>query len=96
MYGFKLPVRKFIVSLKFNEKHYLPDFSGLILRSAFGVALKRVSCIFRGRNCKHCPLRNSCAWVYLFETPIEKNNPYLKGRNYAPHIQQARTRFGNS
>ena len=85
MYGFKLPVRKFVVSLKFSEKHLLPDFSGLILRSAFGVALKKVSCIFRGRDCKHCPLRNSCAWIYLFETPIEKDNPYLKGRNYAPH-----------
>lgn len=85
MYSFKLPVRKFIVSLKFIKKHYLPDFSGIILRSAFGVALKRVSCIFRGRDCKHCPLRDSCTWIYLFETPIEKNNRYLKGRNYAPH-----------
>ena len=45
----------------------LPPFLGSTFRGVFGTALKRVVCIRDLKDCEHCPLRQSCPYVRLFE-----------------------------
>ena len=54
-----------------------------ILRSALGKELKYLSCVLKNQQCAECPLRFKCAYSVVFETPIDKNSQYLKGRNHA-------------
>lgn len=62
-----------------------PRFSGSAWRGAFGRALRQTVCVTRLDTCGACLLKASCAYSYLFETPI--SSVALKMRRYpaAPH-----------
>ena len=62
-----------------------PRFSGSAWRGAFGRALRQTVCVTRLDSCGTCLLKASCAYSYLFETPIPSDA--LKMRRYpaAPH-----------
>ncbi|NJD67385.1 MAG: hypothetical protein C3F12_10330 [Candidatus Methylomirabilota bacterium] len=62
-----------------------PHFSGSAWRGAFGRALRQAVCVTRLESCTTCLLKATCAYSYLFETPIP--NGSLKMRRYtaAPH-----------
>jgi hypothetical protein len=62
-----------------------PRFSGSAWRGAFGRALRQTVCVTRLDSCGTCLLKASCAYSYLFETPIP--SVALKMRRYpaAPH-----------
>lgn len=62
-----------------------PRFSGSAWRGAFGRALRQTVCVTRLDSCGSCLLKASCAYSYLFETPIPCDT--LKMRRYpaAPH-----------
>ncbi len=63
----------------------LPSFKGSALRGAFGHALKRVACALRRASCADCLLRQSCVYLYVFETPPPPDSRRLRRYPTAPH-----------
>lgn len=61
----------------------MPEHSGSMLRGAFGVALRSLTCITELTECGHCPLKQHCKFPRLFENPalqmagIQAVNPYV-------------------
>jgi hypothetical protein len=51
----------------FNEGAILPPYKGSTFRGAFGVALKRVTCALKQRDCVGCPLTHRCVYFQVFE-----------------------------
>ncbi|MCE1186572.1 MAG: hypothetical protein LWW92_13305, partial [Rhodocyclales bacterium] len=47
----------------------LPEFSGSMLRGAFGHSLRRLACMTRAASCEGCPLLHSCPYPALFAPP---------------------------
>ena len=64
---------------------HLPRFPGVTLRGAFGWALRRTVCVTRLPVCSRCHLYGSCAYAYIFETPIAKTLKGAPAVPYAPH-----------
>lgn len=96
----KIPYQMYQFSLRFEHETRVEKFPPFFIRSVVGKELRRVACLFPNRDCTDCSLRDRCPYSFLFETPVEKNNPVLRGRNYAPHpfilsmlpMQQRRSR----
>ncbi len=78
-------VSVFRIKIKGEEKIPLPDFPGVTLRGAFGMALKRVTCVTREKNCEICMLNQKCVYAISFENIFSGDSPYLKGTDRAPH-----------
>ncbi|MGC8720816.1 MAG: CRISPR system precrRNA processing endoribonuclease RAMP protein Cas6 [Thermodesulforhabdaceae bacterium] len=73
------------IEIKARDRIELPPYAGSTLRGALGVALKRVCCVARRVICGECLLRNSCVYVYLFETPLLGDGPEAARFRNAPH-----------
>ncbi len=58
---------------------------GPTLRGGFGMALRRVACSLRRESCGDCLLGSSCAYGYVFETPILEPNGVMRKYTNAPH-----------
>ncbi len=54
-------------------------------RSLLGKELFYLICPFRSRMCERCTLRFKCAYSFVFESPVTRDNPVLYGRNFASH-----------
>ncbi|MBW1973001.1 MAG: CRISPR system precrRNA processing endoribonuclease RAMP protein Cas6 [Deltaproteobacteria bacterium] len=67
------------------EKIILPPYKGSTFRGAFGKALKNSVCYIGLSNCNECPIKNRCAYIYLFETPPPKNTKMMKKYTSTPH-----------
>ena len=80
-----LKYQKVIFEIEFKEEIYFSVYPIFLFRSLLGKELRNLSCLFRSRKCINCDLKYQCAYSKLFETPIPKNNDFLKGRNFAPH-----------
>lgn len=64
-----------------NEELIIPEHSGSMLRGAFGMALRELSCITKLEDCKQCPVKQLCPYVQIFENTAIKDeeragNPY--------------------
>ena len=61
----------------------MPEHSGSMLRGAFGVALRSLTCVTDLPECKACPLKQHCKFPRLFEVPalqlsgVQAVNPYV-------------------
>ncbi len=77
--------QKYKFTIDFEKKIYFDIFPGFIFRSVLGMELRKISCIFKGKKCQECDLKYQCVYSNIFETPIDKNNQILPGRNKAPH-----------
>ena len=53
-------VSVFRIKIKGEGKIPLPDFPGVTLRGAFGMALKRTTCVTRQKDCAACMLNQKC------------------------------------
>lgn len=62
-----------------------PANPGNTLRGAFGAALRAISCIDSRRQCRYCPHRHECAYLYLFETPLPPHAARLRTIDHLPH-----------
>lgn len=62
-----------------------PRFSGSAWRGAFGLALRQTVCVTRLESCDTCLLKTSCAYSYLFETPIPTSAVKMRRYPAAPH-----------
>ncbi len=76
---------KYQLYIKLEKSVSFYTFPAFVFRSVFGNSLKRLVCITNMRDCAGCSLSKQCAYSYLFETPVDKSNNVLEGRNKAPH-----------
>lgn len=86
-----LPYLRLRIALRSLAIAQVPEFTGSMLRGAFGHALRRSVCTM-GRNqaCGGCRLRHDCSYARIFESPIEADGlggvpPFLRGLPSAPH-----------
>lgn len=49
----------------------LPPYPGSIWRSAFGKALRDLTCITGASSCEGCPALSGCGYAILFEPPLQ-------------------------
>lgn len=56
----------------------LNDYSGSMLRGAFGRALRQLSCVTDMDNCTHCLLYRQCVYPALFEPPAPTASTFQK------------------
>ena len=78
-------VSVFRIKIKGEGKIPLPEFPGVTLRGAFGMALKRVTCVTREKDCETCMLNQKCVYATSFENIFTGDSPFLKGTDRAPH-----------
>ena len=71
--------------IEFEKPVIFPTLPTFLFRSILGKELRRLVCIFRGRPCGECGLKFTCAYSWMFETPIAKETPVLEGRDRASH-----------
>ncbi len=81
----QIPYQTYRFTLEFEHKTVLQNFPPFFLRSVIGKELRKVACLFPNSNCTECSLNEKCAYAFLFETPLPKQNLILAGRNHAPH-----------
>ncbi len=58
------------VTICFEEAAIIPDYSGSMLRGAFGAALKTTMCGTLTRDCRNCRIVSRCLYAKTFE-PVE-------------------------
>jgi hypothetical protein len=63
----------------------LPAYSGSVWRGLFGHGLRRTVCVTRQPACAGCLLLHTCAYPYLFETPVPADAAKLSRYPHAPH-----------
>lgn len=76
---------RFKFYLKFDKEVFSQSFPSFIIRSVLGNELKQFACILKRKQCEFCPLKFSCAYSYVFETPIKKDTTFLAGRDKGMH-----------
>ncbi|MFQ3621724.1 MAG: hypothetical protein SNJ78_12375, partial [Spirochaetales bacterium] len=83
-----------VMHLKYRRIHHLlylqqtvtfPTLPTFLFRSILGKELRRLACIFRGRPCTECSLKYTCAYSWIFETPLENQPEVLEGRERGSH-----------
>ncbi len=92
LYGEKMELKylpvKFFISIDKqklkNSKKDIIDFA-FILRSVLGYNLRSICCIAHGKECTICSYNKTCAYSFIFETIIAKDNQFSPGTNRASH-----------
>ena len=76
---------KFRFIFKATTTVRLPDYTGSTFRGAFGNTFKTTVCIRTDRDCQKCLIRDTCIYLWIFETPPPQEAPFLKQSGAAPH-----------
>jgi hypothetical protein len=76
---------KYTFDLRFEKGIAFRSPASFIFRNNIGFQLKRLTCILRSSECDSCILNKTCIYSSVFETPIDKNNGIIKGRDRASH-----------
>ena len=76
---------RFIFTIKGETALFLPVYKGSTLRGGFGHAFRRVVCVFKGKECMDCLLKQQCVYSWVFETPIPNGAEMMKKYTAAPH-----------
>ena len=77
-----LPLR---FTLRARTPLQLPRYKGSTLRGGFGTAFKQAVCVVEHRDCGRCLLRTTCAYPYVFDTPVPDDAARLRKYTAAPH-----------
>ena len=76
----ELYLYRYRINCEVKSPIYFPTYKGSTLRGIFGHTLKEVICISKRKVCEECPLKESCIYTYIFETPTleakYKNAPH--------------------
>ena len=67
---------------------HLPDWSGSLLRGAFGHALRRLSCMLRQPECADCPLLRTCPYPAIFAPPAVEHEIQRFSQPPAPYLME--------
>ncbi|HOV39541.1 MAG TPA: CRISPR system precrRNA processing endoribonuclease RAMP protein Cas6 [Spirochaetales bacterium] len=81
----KLQYRRIDHLIQFLKPISFPTLPTFLFRSIVGKELKHLTCIFRGRPCSGCGLKYTCAYSWMFETPLETQPDVLEGRDRGSH-----------
>jgi CRISPR/Cas system endoribonuclease Cas6 (RAMP superfamily) len=76
---------RLICTLQFQKPVRADTYPPFVIRSVLGYHLKRMHCVAHQTPCQDCVFRRTCAYVFLFESIIEKDTPVLDGRDRASH-----------
>lgn len=76
---------RFRLAFLADEPLQLPPYAGSTLRGAFGHAFKRVVCAARGKECDACILKQTCAYSYIFLTPLPTDARMMRLYRAVPH-----------
>ncbi len=71
--------------LKPEDEIHLPEYKGSTFRGAFGATFRDVTCILKRKECAKCPVRKTCVYSYVFETPVPEDSSKMRKYPYAPH-----------
>lgn len=71
--------------IEFETPAYFDVYPSFALRSVLGKWLREMHCVCKGERCSDCPFLKTCAFAFVFETPIDKESESLKGRDRAGH-----------
>lgn len=66
---YTLPVARYRFICELDDELRLPEYAGSLLRGAFGASLRRTVCMTKLAACTECPLRLTCPYPAIFETP---------------------------
>lgn len=67
--GLRLSLARLRFTARLDTPLDLGPFPGALLRSVFGAALRQGVCVTGRQRCEGCPLRATCSYPALFETP---------------------------
>lgn len=82
-----LPIARYRFQFTVTRPIHLPDWSGSLLRGAFGHALRRLSCMLRQPECGDCPLLRTCPYPAIFAPPVvERDIQYSISQPSAPYL----------
>ena len=76
---------RFTFTIKGETALLLPAYKGSTLRGGFGHAFRRIVCVFKGKECKDCLLRQQCVYSWVFETPVPSGAQMMQKYTAAPH-----------
>jgi len=76
---------RFIFTIKGETALLLPAYKGSTLRGGFGHAFRRIVCVFKGKGCGECLLRQQCVYSWVFETPVPSGAQMMQKYTAAPH-----------
>lgn len=85
MQEFSLDYAALDITLHFERSMRWTSLPTFHIRSILGAHLRRKHCHFPAAQCDTCMLSNICAYSLLFESPLDKSNEIIHGRNRAPH-----------
>jgi hypothetical protein len=74
-----LPVVRYRFTVRLRQPLEWPPFPGALLRSVFGMSLRRLSCMTGAERCTGCDLLRTCPYPALFETPSPSANGLQPG-----------------
>lgn len=80
-----MKIGELTVYFKVKKELNLPPYKGLLLRGAFGYALRKISCPFTNRNCEECLLKSKCVYIYIFETRLPEDSAIMRKYKTIPH-----------
>jgi len=79
---------KYRFTLELQEPARLPEYKGVMLRAGFGNLFKQTCCDVNQQDrqveCNACPLKESCAYAYIFSTQLPRHSQYLKSIREIP------------
>lgn len=85
------PILDLKIEVKQHENLQFPEYAGSMLRGSFGHTFKRLACITKQKECKGCPLSQSCAYSQVFEGVI--NSEEQSTLPYIIHMPKEANRF---
>ncbi len=86
----QLEIAKYRFVLQIRDSLHLPAYKGGVLRGAFGTTFKRIACraepacAFRQGSERLCQQSDTCAYGYVFETPVPPDAEVLRTHQNVP------------
>ncbi|NPV37754.1 hypothetical protein BREVNS_1737 [Brevinematales bacterium NS] len=77
--------RQFTLHFELARETVFDVFPTFVIRSILGKELRSLACIFKGRQCDECGLVKHCPVSILFETPLSKDEAFMRGLNRGAH-----------
>jgi len=75
----------FSFCIRATSRLLLPAYKGSVFRGGFGHAFRRACCTAGMKDCSSCLLRDSCVYLWIFETPVPEDTALMKKYPSAPH-----------
>ena len=80
-------IYRFLLTLRVQSKTEFSNFPGIAIRGGMGHMLKKIVCVMAdtGIVCLSCPLKESCPYMEIFETPLPTGSEMMKKATNCPH-----------